>query len=69
MWVSYEDLSFKNYVREVQAHLSREFQGLVSYNRFVRLMPRVADCLSGYARSRQGICTGVSCIDSTPLRL
>jgi len=55
------------YLREVQAHLRREFPGLVSYNRFVRLMPRVAACLCAYLASRRGSCNGISFIDSTSL--
>lgn len=57
------------YVQEVQRHLRAAFPRLVSYSRFVRLMPRVTDCLHAYLRSRQETSTGVAFIDSTPLRV
>ena len=60
--------TFKSYYQQhVQAHLQREFPQLVSYSRFVSLMPRVLLMLWAYAMSRCGHCTGISFIDSTPL--
>lgn len=62
--------TFKGYyLQEVQTHLRAEFPHLVSYSRFVRLIPRVSACLQAYVTSRQGECSGVSFIDSTPLRV
>lgn len=59
---------FKNYyTRYVQEHLSREFPGLVSYQRFVELIPRALVSLAFYLRRSFGHCTGISFIDSTPL--
>lgn len=55
------------YTLNVMKHLKREFPGLVSYNRFVQLMPRSAVPLLFYLHSCKGKCTGVSFVDSTPL--
>lgn len=60
--------NFKSYyTRYVQKYLSREFPGLVSYQRFVELMPRALVALAFYLRRSFGRCTGISFIDSTPL--
>ena len=53
------------YIQHVQVHLTSEFPNLVSYARFVQLMPRVFSCLCAYLFSLFGRCTGVSFIDST----
>ena len=55
------------YTRYVQKHLSREFPGLVSYHRFVELMPRSLVALAVYLRRSFGSCTGISFVDSTAL--
>jgi len=61
---------FKDYyTKHVQVHLRSEFPQLVSYNRFVRLMPRVALLLWAYAQASCGTCTGISFVDSTALRV
>ena len=57
---------FKTYYLEyVCEHLGDEFPNLVSYNRFVELMPRVLLPLCCYLHSRKGECTGISFVDST----
>lgn len=55
------------YTRYVQVHLQGEFPHLVSYSRFVQLMPRVLVVLCAYLHHCFGQCTGISLIDSTPL--
>lgn len=57
------------YNQHVQQHLKAEFPTLVSYSRFISLLPRVAWLLLLYALSRQGQCSGISFVDSTPLRV
>jgi hypothetical protein len=60
--------TFKSYYTEyVTTFLTAEFPRLVSYNRFVELMPRVLVPLWFYLHSRKGQVTGISFIDSTPL--
>jgi hypothetical protein len=60
--------NFKTYYTEhVQVHLRREFPGLVAYNRFVELMPRVLIPLLAYFEQCKGACTGIAFVDSTPL--
>jgi len=59
---------FKTYYSEhVCQHLSKEFPKLVSYERFVILMPFVLGPLSAYLKSLYGRCHGISFIDSTAL--
>lgn len=60
--------TFKAYYTEhVQVHLRAEFPHLVSYSRFVELMPSVLLPLTIYLHTQFGACTGLSFIDSTPL--
>ena len=55
------------YQQHVCRHLGGAFPQLVSYGRFVELMPSALIPLCAYLRSCQGGCTGISFIDSTPL--
>lgn len=60
--------TFKHYyTKHVLVHLRRHFPGLVSYNRFIELIPRTLVPLSCYLHSRRGRATGIAFIDSTPL--
>lgn len=62
--------TFKAYYTEhVQVHLSSEFPHLVSYQRFVALIPSLLVPLLAYLQSRNGACTGISFIDSTSLQV
>lgn len=59
---------FKTYYTQyVAQHLGREFPGLVSYNRFLQLLPSVLVPLCAYLKACYGSCTGIAFIDSTPL--
>jgi hypothetical protein len=53
------------YTQHVQVHLKGEFPHLVSYGRFVQLIPRVLALLCGYLLTCFGCCTGISFVDST----
>jgi len=55
------------YTGHVQQYLHAEFPDLVSYNRFVELMPAALYPLCLYLRSRLGHTAGIAFIDSTPL--
>lgn len=55
------------YTKYVQEHLKAEFPGLVSYTRFVELIPSVLLPLCVYLRTCYGTSTGIAFIDSTPL--
>ena len=55
------------YTTHVMRHLRSEFPKLVSYNRFVELMPLVLVPLCLYLHTRFGPVTDISFIDSTPL--
>jgi hypothetical protein len=62
--------NFKAYYTEhVCQHLRSEFPNLVSYERFVALIPSVFGPLSAYLRSLYGHCHGISFIDSTAVRV
>jgi len=55
------------YTQYVMRHLRSEFPALVSYNRFVELMPSVLIPLCVYLHQQKGTPTGISFIDSTPI--
>ncbi len=57
------------YTKHVQVHLRSEFPGLVSYSWFVRLMAQAFVPLSMYFLARRGQCTGISFVDSTPIKV
>jgi len=60
--------TFKAYYTEyVQVHLRKEFPRLISYQRFVALIPDMMLSMLAYLQSRYGACTGISFIDSTSL--
>ena len=60
--------NFKAYYTEhVMIHLRSEFPNLVSYNRFVELMPDAFLPLCAYLCTRLALATGIAFIDSTPL--
>ena len=56
-----------SYTEYVEGHLPPYFPALVSYSRFVELMPRVVVPLCGYLHTRKGRCTGITFVDSTSL--
>ena len=58
------------YTQYVCKHLSEEFPDLVSYNRFVELQKRAVFPMAVFAKTCcLGNCTGISFVDSTPLRV
>jgi len=61
---------FKAYYLEyVLVHLRSLFPGLVSYNRFVELLPRVMIPLMWLTQAILTPCTGISFVDSTMMRV
>lgn len=59
---------FKGYYRGyVSYHLKRAFPGLVSYQRFVALMPSILIPLCVYLQQRKGRATGLAFIDATSI--
>ena len=57
------------YTNYVQLHLKSEFPKTVSYNRFVELQSKVVLPMGVFLKTMcLGKCTGISFIDSTPLR-
>jgi len=62
--------TFKHfYLNHVRGNLRSEFPQLVSYSRFVELIPDALMALTCYLNGRKGTCTGINFIDSTPLRV
>jgi hypothetical protein len=60
--------TFKDfYCKEVCQHLRDEFPNLVSYNRFVELMPSALIRLCFYLHTGKGQSVGIAFIDSLPL--
>ncbi len=62
----YRDFKFF-YTEQVCVHHRVDFPHLVSYSRFVYLMPSVLIPLCAYLKQCFGVCTGASFVDSTPL--
>lgn len=63
--------NFKHYyTQHVCLHMKNDFPKLVSYNRFVELMSKSLIPMILFLKMRcLGKCTGISIIDSTPLRV
>ena len=62
--------TFKGYyTQHVCRHWSGEFPGAPSYSRLIQLVPRVLWPLLHYLGTRRGEVSGVSFVDSTPLRV
>ena len=66
--------SFRNmkhfYLHYVQKHLSKDFPNTVSYNRFTELMQSSILAMSMFLKTCcLGDCTGISYVDSTPVRV
>ena len=59
--------TFKHFYLMLMGTHRAEFPDLVSYQRFVELMPSVLGLLCAYLQSRFGSCTGIGFIDSTAL--
>jgi len=60
--------TFKDYyLQHVSVHLRQEFPALVSYARFVELMPQTIMPLMVYLHHCFGQCTGISFVDATSL--
>ena len=60
--------NFKDfYLKEVSLHLRDEFPNLVSYTRFVELMPSALVPLCAYLQTRKGRTSGIAFIDSLPI--
>lgn len=60
--------TFKDfYLKEVSQHLRDEFPQLVSYSRFVELIPATLLPLSAYLQTRKGKSAGIAFIDSLPI--
>lgn len=62
--------TFKHfYLKHVCVHLRGEFPQLLSYNRLIEQIPRAFGTLTVFLKTRLGSCSGISFIDSTPLRV
>ena len=60
--------TFKSYYTQFVCRLLRRFfPRLLSYNRFIELMPRLILPLCAYLNQRKGRCTGIAFIDATAL--
>ena len=61
--------NFKTFYSNISRHYSGAFPQLLSYSRFIDWMPYCLLPLCAYLRSRSGPNTGISFIDSTPIRV
>lgn len=71
--VMFHSSSYRNfkayYTEHVMKHYAAAFPRLLSYQRFVELMPAALVPLCGYLQARKGKCSGISFIDSTSLKV
>jgi hypothetical protein len=71
--VLFHTSSYRNfkayYTEQVCKQYAGAFPRLVSYNRFVELMPSALVPLCGYLQRRKGSCSGISFVDSTSLKV
>lgn len=71
--ILFQSSGFRNfkiyYTQHVCAHLREEFPNLVSYQRFVELQSEIVLPLAAFLHTRFGPCTGISFIDSTPIKV
>ena len=71
--VLFHSSSYRNfkayYTEQVMKHYAGAFPRMVSYNRFVELMPSALVPLCAYLQTRKGACSGISFVDSTSLRV
>lgn len=69
--VSYHQSGYRTfkwfYQKHVQKYWRTAFSGLLSYNRFVEIMPEILVPLTAFLKSRCGTTHGIAFIDSTPL--
>jgi len=62
--------TFKHfYIQHVQRRWRHLFPGMLSYTRFVSLMPRVALPMCGFLQTRYGRNTGIAFVDSTKIKV
>lgn len=62
--------NFKQYYLEyVCKHLRNEFPGLISYSRFIQLLPRLMMPMAMFLKASFGQCFGISIIDSTSINV
>ena len=57
------------YLKEVSEQLRWAFPNLVSYNRFLEVMPETSHLLGAYLRTRFDACRGISFIDPTAIKV
>lgn len=58
------------YIKEVMKHPKADFPDLISYNRFVEIMKFALVSLLLYTiKAHSGKCSGISFIDSTPIKV
>jgi len=57
------------YTKYVLEYLRKDFPNLVSYSRFVRLMGQAFVPLTLFLLTQRGQCTGISFMDSTPIKV
>nr|WP_027156580.1 IS982 family transposase [Methylobacter luteus] len=71
--VAYHQSGFRTfkwfYLKHVQCYWQSEFPNLLSYNRFIELMPELLAPITAFMNSRRGVSAGIAFVDSTPLKV
>lgn len=69
--ILFHQMGYRNfktfYLNHVCVYLNKDFPQLVSYNRFIALMPSILLFLCAYLMANRGASTNISYIDSTPI--
>jgi hypothetical protein len=60
---------FKKYYLYLRTYSIKAFPNLLSYTRFIQLVPKVLVLITAYLRSKMSECSGVSFLDSTSLEV
>lgn len=58
---------FKTFFLSCFSELKQLFPKIISYSRFIQLMPRLTVHLLAFSLSLQGDCSGIAFVDSTPI--
>jgi hypothetical protein len=73
LWVAYHQSGYRTFKWFYQNHVRKYWQSafpcLLSYNRFIELLPNIIVPLTAFMKSRCVTSQGIAFVDSTPLRV
>lgn len=73
IWIFYHQSGYRTfkwfYQKHIQVQCRNKFPNLLSYNRFIEIVPEILVPITVFMQSRQGATQGIAFVDSTPLRV